>query len=57
MDDKLMMLEAIEAAKKCYSRRYIKEMRMTSYGANDHGAEILQNLVQQHANAKRNTGN
>jgi len=57
MDEKLMTLEAIEAAKSCYSTRYVKEMRMTSYGPNDHGAEILQNLVQQHANAKRNTGN
>ena len=41
MDAKLMMLEAIDAAKACYSRRYIREMRMTTYGPNDKGADIL----------------
>ena len=57
MDEKLMTLEAIEAAKNCYSRRYISEMRMNSYGASDQGAEVLQSIIQQYNSAKRNTGN
>ena len=57
MDEKLMTLEAIEAAKECYSRRYISEMRMSSYGAQDQGTEVLQSIVQQYHQAKRNTGN
>lgn len=57
MDAKLMTLEAIEAAKACYSSRSISEMRMQSYGPNDQGAEVMQSLVQQYHNAKRATGN
>jgi hypothetical protein len=57
MDEKLMTLEAIETAKQCYSRRYIKELHMSSYGEQDAGSEVLESIVQKYHQAKRNTGN
>lgn len=56
MDDKLMTLEAIEAAKMCYSQRYISEMRMTSYGDNDKGADVINQVVGQYNRAKKESG-
>lgn len=57
MDEKLMALEAIDAAKKCYSRLRISEMRMSSYSAQDQGSEVLESIVDKFHQAKRNTGN
>lgn len=57
MDEKLMTLEAIETAKQCYSRRSITELRMSSYGEQDAGCEVLDSIVQKYHQAKRNTGN
>lgn len=57
MDSKLMTLEAIEAAKQCYSRRYITEMRMTSYSADNQGGDALGQIVSSFYQAKKNTGN
>lgn len=57
MDSKLMTLEAIEAAKDCYKRRYISEMRMTSHSKNNQGGDVLQQIVGNFYDAKKATGN
>lgn len=57
MDSKLMTLEAIEACKDCYKRRYINEMRMTSHGKGNQGGDVLQQIVSSFYDAKKSTGN
>lgn len=54
IDDKLMVLEAIEAAKFCYTKRYFETIQINSYGENNKAAEVMNGLVQQYTQASRN---
>ena len=57
MDDKIMLSEAIEAARNCYQHRNISEIRMTSYGENDQGGDSIKQMVDAYGKAKRESGN
>jgi hypothetical protein len=52
VDEKLMVLEAIEAAKFCYSKRYFTEMRMVNNGEQ---RDPMTDLVRSYKQADKNT--